>query len=372
MYYWSDFDWLLTVRIRSASAHDLRVEAVSALLALALILPTTFSEFDDRRLALTWAAMLGAVMFAPDRRVGPKLVILVMLGSALLAIPGAFLWGSNHVFETATLAYLTAPLVLFYVASPSVNVSRVLAWVFGFVLVNAAVTIIQGAGFEEHRAAGLMFSPNLSAAFLLIGIVAAFHWRKPWLALPLIIAILFTGSRWASGVAVLVSVGMVVARQVSWPAVLVAWLAAGLVALPSLDVIKGSYRLFGGPGDIAARLEADFVERMPTINTPTLAPQGFTDLTETPHNVPFRMAIETGLVAAALWTILTMWALWRGPRGTLAWWGLLVVFLLSMMEYYTWVGPMGAFWWLFVGIRVGELAGAPGERRLAHRLLLPG
>jgi len=98
------------------------------------------------------------------------------------------------------------------------------------------------------------------------------------------------------------------------------------------------------------------------------------------HNVPLRIAVENGIIAAIIWLGVTGKALLpirrlnlggkrgvrhihndngketavRGLQGdSQAWWLLLGVVLLSLLDYYMWMGHLGGFWWLLVGLRLG-------------------
>jgi len=61
------------------------------------------------------------------------------------------------------------------------------------------------------------------------------------------------------------------------------------------------------------------------------------------HNVPLRMAREAGIAAAAAWLILSAWALTRG-RNTPAWWLMVVILLLSIVDHYTMRVHLGNLW----------------------------
>ena len=62
-----------------------------------------------------------------------------------------------------------------------------------------------------------------------------------------------------------------------------------------------------------------------------------------------RMAAESGVISAVIWVSLSLWALTR-MRYTPAWWLMLAIVLLSMLDHYTWRPHLMGFWFLALGI----------------------
>ncbi len=203
------------------------------------------------------------------------------------------------------------------------------------------------------------------------------------MAMPLIFAVPFTGSRWAAIVCVVLILGLVAARRlplkvlpigvaIAFSILMTMWVAGfranyGLAGLDSVGAMLSPY------DEIAARLA------MPHLPSPL--PRG---VAEHPglHNVPLRIAYENGILAALVWLGVTGKALWTGRRQQLGgepvvrhsrqdysgaktariglewrqmrfgavWWVLLAVVLLSLLDYYAWMGHLGGFWWLTIGV----------------------
>ncbi len=84
-------------------------------------------------------------------------------------------------------------------------------------------------------------------------------------------------------------------------------------------------------------------------------PRGYLAEIIHPHNTVLRIANDLGILAALIWSAITVYALWRRPaRATRAWWLLATVALLSIMDYYIYAGPLAGLWWLLVGRQVKE------------------
>jgi len=238
--------------------------------------------------------------------------------------------------------------------------------------VESVVPSLVGGGISP----GLAPNPNLAAGFLALGIVYLMTTPHKWLSIPLIMALLFTGSRWGLVVVAIILVAMVVTRTISWKPLLAAVgaivITVALVgALTPSGYAVASYDSVGAAFHAAER---GVNGRLAIPHIPSFLPSG---VAEHPglHNVPLRIAVESGIVAAALWVGITGlalvkgwkikgWATWKPPRGLhppeigpesqtrVFWWLLLTLVLLSMLDYYSWMGHLGGFWWLLVGVLV--------------------
>ncbi len=270
---------------------------------------------------------------------------------------------------------------------------------------------------------GLSNNSNLAAGFLALGIVYLLTTPLKWLSVPLLVALLFTGSRWGVAIALAVIVAMAITRSISWrPLVGAAVVIVAAVLFLGAFTPKG-YALAGinSFAGVANAVTADVGSRLAVPHLPTFLPSG---VAEHPglHNVPLRIAVENGLIAAGLWVLITGWALWprvhnnvnhhgttydrdapdndhetinnvhrwllfpvrylffkfkhdtherpdhdRSDQGQhteqihqlppvesvgvpVHRWLLLTLVLLSVLDYYTWMGHLGGFWWLLIGL----------------------
>lgn len=290
------------------------------------------------------------------------LCILIVL-SAVIAIPLSAVFDRNIAASgfQAGLALLLFPLLFVQ------DIKRILYVMIPACYLQAGMMAWQWF-FQEgvFRAPGLAHNANAGSALLLLGaIFLATHPRLKWLAVPLLVAIPFSGSRWTLIIATLVFGLMFLARYVHWRYLLIG-ISVAFIALFSFqhDQIKSAFRVGNAAGvtqttAATIRIGGTHSQERLTASTPVvtpklLIPQGFvnSDL----HNVPLRMAVETGLLSGVAWIAVGMLVLYRRPRYCYAWWMMLAVCLLSLMYYHTWVGPMGAFWWLLVSkLMLGSL-----------------
>ena len=391
-----------------------RAHAAAACFALFLVSSLLVRSFVDPWLGIGWAALgIGAVLSPTKWHLSPILAALVfLLVLHALAIPGSLFWGSGNWELTAGVVIWMAPALLLYLAGSR----QVFAWLTPVFLIHAFLVIYQGftnwhvsrnmVGNELHEtlvregsAQGLANNPNIAAGFLSIGIIYVMTGRHKWLAPPLVMALLFTGSRWALVVTAAVVLALLLTRTISWKAVVGALagvvLAVGLIgALTPFGYTVAGYDSAGGAFRAAER---HVNGRLAIPHIPSFLPSG---VAEHPglHNVPLRIAVESGVAAAILWVGVTGWALfmgWRGkvvtavvgkmngvnptserpPRTPLwpsqwhrgglrtlqpAWWLLLTLVLLSMLDYYAWMGHLGGFWWLLVGLLAKTNVTVPG------------
>lgn len=277
-----------------------------------------------------------------ERR-GPDRVTLALLGimvaSAWLAVPLSLNFEiATH--QTIWLALLTTVL------APLAWVTRlkyVLGWLTPVWLIQAGVSLYQWLAQDTFRVLGLANNQNAGAAFLLLGCIYLLNGntRAKWLILPMVAAMPFTGSRWVGVVAAVVLLGIFVSRYVAWK-----YIALGIAATLAVVVSVGwdeAYQAFHRPNTLDVHLSG--YPGQPDL-PPSWIPRGFYD--SGIHNVPWRMAHETGILSGLAWMGATAWGLWRRPRYDTRWWLLLTIALLSVMYYHVWIGPLGGFWWLLV------------------------
>lgn len=329
-----------------------RSSIAAAWFATALVLQMTNPVLSSWVLVLTWGLMAGGVLIAP-RSIGPRWVyagLLLIIASAFAAIPGTYLWGDSKPVQTAIIALLTAPLIIYYLANNAHVVFRCLQPVW---LIHAGFVLFQGFT-QAGRASGITSNPNPAGAFLVLGAIFFLAGKQKWLALPLIAALPITGARWSVVVLTAIILGMVVSGHLSWRYV-------GFIAVISIILVGFGYGLISENyridemSFIPVNINRDISARMPLIRVPSFAPRGHTDdgyPKETPHNVPLRMSIETGILSGLAWMVITGWALWKGPRGDVGWWLLMGLFALSQFYYFPWIERMGGFWWLLIGWRI--------------------
>lgn len=362
---------------------DTRTTLASACFALYLVAMLTMDSFTSPWLPTGWLALAAGFALAP-KSLGPKPIFFALLGLLLLhalAIPGSILWGSGNWELTAGVVMWMAPAFVLYVA----GTGQTLSWLAPAFLIHAGLIIHNGFTNWHYSGAtliwdgystGLASNSNLAAGFIVLGLVYALAGKSKWLALPLLMALLFTGSRWGIAVGASTILIMALAGHISGRALAVtilgllgAFLLTGLLT-PAGYTISG-HNSFASIGE---SINSSVGSRLAVPHLPSLLPAG---IAEHPglHNVPLRVAFESGVLAAALWVAITGWALIKGvlPKGRvvvtmagagngavrqpqadrrLFWWLLLALAALSMLDYYTWMGHLGGFWWLLVGLLV--------------------
>lgn len=332
-------DW--TVRGRADQIRAIMLQAGAILIALGMTGYATNPSIVTPLLPLSIGAIWLGVILSPCSR--PPLVISVCVAiialSALIAIPLA-----EHLPQTLILAWLTVALV------PLVLVRNKYIWMWftPVWVIHAAMCFWQWYVMDIPRVDGITSNANTASALLLIGCVYLLNGhRLKWTVLPLLVAILFTGSRWTAGVASLILLALFATRYVNWKYIAVgAIVAVGITLLTDWQTIAGTfiYR--------QSTLEAHLMGRgLPNTSTETavlsLIPQGLTD--NGIHSVPWRMMHETGILSGIAWIVASVYGLCRYPKTRDSrWWMLLAVVLISALYYDTWVGPLAGFWWLLV------------------------
>lgn len=349
---------LLTVATLRLFTLD-RTTVASACFALYLVSMLMMKSFASPWLLVGWAA-LGIGFALSDKSIGPRPVFLALVALLVLhvmAIPGSLIWGIGNWELTAGVVLWMAPALLLYVA----GTRQTLTWLIPAIFAHSGLIIYQGFtnwhttgawAIWEGQPTGLANNTGLAAGFLVLGLVYLLTTRAKWLAAPLFMALLFTGSRWGIGVGVAAVLVMAIVGQIDGRTLAFA-IVGLLVAFIALGALTPAPYGIAGQNSFAAMVEAgqtDVGVRLAIPHIPSFLPRG---VAEHPglHNVPLRVAVESGIIAAALWIGITLWALMRWRNGV-AWWVLLTLVALSMLDYYTWMGHLGGFWWLSVGLLV--------------------
>ena len=362
-------------------------------------------HFGDVWLGVGWRGLFGGFLLAPDKRRGPVLYVGAgLLLCHALAIPGSLLWGEGNWEATAAIVLWMAPSLMLL----SAGTTAAFAWLVPAWLVHSALILYAGptswsaAGgvlVDNGGGTGLSHNPNLAAGFLWLGIVCLMTTRFRWLVIPLIPALLFTGSRWGLTVTAVVLLAMVITRIVPFrPLGATILLCATTVVAVALFTPLG-YRVstLDSFAAVAHTVNGEVQARMAVPHIPSVLPRGVAAHPGL-HNVPLRMAVESGILAALVWLGITGWALWpkrgvneqagegqhqppsenasmalseRPDRFGASWWMLLALALLSLLDYYTWMGHLGGFWWLLVGMRLRgrsyKPSSSPDDRPLSAR-----
>jgi len=399
------------------------------------------------------AGVITAGVSLGNRRVFYSLIALLLFHT--LAIPGSLLWGNGNWELTAGVVMWMAPALLLYLAN---DPRRVFEWLVPAWLIHSGIIIYQGftkwglvgeVAVRYGDPSGLSNNSNLDAGFLALGIVYLLTTPLKWLTAPLFVALLFTGSRWGVLVVVGVVLAMAIARTVPWRVLVVAALAM-VVTVGAVGMLTPQSYAVAGVDSFAGvvhSVQVDVGSRLAIPHLPTFLPSG---VAEHPglHNVPLRIAVENGLVAAVIWVLITGWALlqhympqdperctdkhaqpakhhpfinteryykikqfvhnylllpfrwllaglaqspftplkrvqhdnqehdqtidqvhspvvnlhaddqrhndhrgnYKGDNPPVHRWLLLTLVLLSVLDYYTWMGHLGGFWWLLIGL----------------------
>ena len=336
--------------------------AAPAFLALYLMSNILVRSFTDIWLFVGWTALCAGVICGgwSIKRHPVFWGLIALLLFHALAIPGSLIWGIGNWEFTAGVLLWMAPAMLLYLAS---DAQRIFVWLIPAFVLHAILVIFEGLTHwylvndvmvRQGTNTGLTNNPNLAAGFLAIGIVYLMASKRPAfqaLSVPLLIALLFTGSRWGILVPVAVIAVMTLSGAIPWK-VLAGGILALFITIIGVGLIGGGYQI-AGYGSIASAFNpivTDVGVRLAIPHLPTFLPHG---VAEHPglHNVPLRIAVENGIIAAGIWIVITGWALISKDNAQpLYRWLLITLVLLSVLDYYTWMGHLGGFWWLLIGL----------------------
>jgi hypothetical protein len=247
-------------------------------------------------------------------------------------------------------------MVLLVRAAPT---EQVLAWALPGIGVHAALALYQGIAHLGERASGIAANANIAAGLLILGVATLAPTRYRYWAFPLLLALIFTGSRLGLIVAVSLLIGVGIRH--SWRFVLRAIGVMALTAVlffPAVQVVfrKGNaIRL-----DAVSRVSPSRLAAVPQVSPsnvspprvglPGVLPAGYAGDFGL-HNVPLRLWVELGALGSLVWAGMSLWGLTR-RLWTPAWWCLLALVGLSTLDYYTWVPlSVSAFWWLAIRLQ---------------------
>ncbi len=343
-----------------------------ALFAVSLAIPLTNHSLASPLLLVAWMALAAGILISHRPAQFSKVMSIpigIIVVSAFLAIPGSLLLGDGKVIQSAILAIFTATTAVYFFSFAGQR--TFLALIPGWIL-QAIWVIAQKAAVMTPS--GFTGNPNVAAGFMLMGIIYISQTRIRWLSIVLAFALPLTDARWAMIVYIGLLTAMAIRRVVPWRylfvsfllsmvAIVVPWhfITAGLGPETVALKIPTPATLLSGRNNnndnLLQAIRQDIALRLPVLRVPTLNPRGFTDDGpghETPHNVPLRMAIESGVPSALAWLWLTFSALRRGGTRKPEWWMLLAISMLSMMYYYPWGPIMGGWWFLLIGMLVKE------------------
>jgi len=328
----------LYVVVASIKADPIQ-HAAAAMIATALSIFVFAPPLISDLMITGWVLLLAGIIFS--RHQMPPVPILVgaaiIVASAITAAVVAY--DSVWAGQTVVLAGLTAVLCpLVFVRNPAIFQWLIPSWVMH------GVWSLLDSFVATGRVTGLSDNANIASAFLLIGFIYLSNGnsRLKWLVIPLVAALPFTGSRWATLVMAALLIGMFGGRYLPWRYLLVG-IGLTILAVSVLQwgaIFDGYYR--------PSTMSIHIIGEGPQYAAPTESrwvPRGFWD--SGIHNVPWRMANETGLVSAIAWIGVSLYGLAR-DRGSPRWWMLMAIVLISMMYYHTWVGALGGFWWLLI------------------------
>ncbi len=286
---------------------DMRAEATAAFAGVAVVasvlMPTVYSLW----LPAMWLALAGAVLTSRTRSLGAPwaaVSIGTILVAHLVAIPFA---SAEQVANTAGHAILMLPLAALYVIGPQ---PRVWAWLAGFGLIQAGA-VAAGSLAGAIRAGGLTpHNPNLAAGVLVFTAIYFVHRRSPLALIPLA-AILFTGSRWASVVALVIILAMLAKDRITVRRIIGAGvIVVALGAASQWGPVHDGYRLNGLVG-LAGQAVHDASVRLELSPLPSFIPQG--SVPSRQHSTVIRIAVETGILSAVAWLALTLAGLVAKP-----------------------------------------------------------
>ena len=361
---WPYWVQMLCARLFVSIVNMDRRALAAPFLALYFTASLLLRSFDSMWLPIGWMA-LGSGFVIAGWSIKPRAAfwgLVLLLVFHALAIPGSLLWGNDNWELTMGALLWMTPNILLFASRATLSV---FAWLMPAVFVHAGLilwhgltawTWVDGVLVRQGAHTGLSHNKNLAAGFLAIGIIYLMTTRFRWLSLPLVVALLFTGSRWGLLVTVMVLIAMMVTKRVSWRPLM------GVVVVVTATVLllgwltPSPYAIVGYDSFASAAYSArDNIQgRIAVPHIPSLLPRG---VAEHPglHNVPLRLAVENGVQAAMVWVGITVWALTRRRLST-EWWLLLTVVMLGLLDYYTFQGGHLPYWWMLIGLVAGASA----------------
>lgn len=322
--------------------------------ALAVTFFLVTRGFRGHELYLGWA-FLGIAFGLSRKSIGNKWVftgLLFLLGSQALAIPGSIWWGRGYWEMTLYHTVWIIPFILLYLLNVG---EKVYLWLIPILLLHSSFIILENLvnnfGVTDSRI-GLLDNANPSAALLTIGIVFLLNTKFRGITPLLVVALFLNGQRSGLGsLAIMITILTLVSLVKRQWAVLLGILivvGVGLSILISSDYgdkasVWSGNTLDRGLDDIGIRWEST--------DLPSIWPKGLTH-SKGLHALVQRIAVELGIFAAIVWTIITAYSLLQKPWFNLSWWTLLSMVVISITEYSMFLGPLAALWWLTIGLRI--------------------
>lgn len=340
--------------------------------------------FFFARFYYPWAGLgilsLTAAYWVSYKSWGPFLEALAVASVPIawvVAAVGAAVWGFNFFDASMMLMLWWASMFMVYGMRHS---TAVFAFLVPVAWVHAGATIIAGVS-GQLRPFMLADSANVSGGFL--ALISIYLMTGPFriLAIPLIWAMAFTGSRLAAIVFAVVLVAMVLKKVVPWRFAVLTVLAVVVLSIPFSETVTKSYRVYpllSPPASISGdikrhltRAASDIEDRTSWIpeetvkNNPEfgwqasawllgLAPMGFMGANDI-HSVPLRMIYELGVLPTVVWLGISLFALWVRPRFNASWWMLVAFLGLTVLDYYAWMPfTISIIWWILMAIRLRD------------------
>ena len=326
--------------------------------------------------ALMWLALGLALIVSPKARPQPLvfgLLVCFLLFQALGIVwtQDQHLWAINHTLWVA-------PFLGFYFLRS--HVAAVLRWLAYFYAVPA-LAIYAEAAITLTRADGIALTKNAAGGAMAVAatVVASGHWAGAYFFLG---AAALTGSRTGLAVAVVCTLGVWISQKRARASLVLVGALAAIVGLAF--AVRPDYLVHSGvPRERLGEYFVREIKLRHVMSEPVRVRPFGPVASDGLHNTAIRQAVEIGVPAAALWLGLTGWALWRRPRFTPVWWVLGALALISMNDYYVWLGQLAPLWWLLVGRSQvstslyrrlarrfpagARVDGPPGERTVALR-----
>lgn len=345
---------LPSIPIRSLTVQDLRVIGSDTCIAVAVTLQFLDPSIYSILTGFIFGVLFLGVMLRPLPNKGAgKLIyggICLILGSVVVALPvSAFL---GNLAPTLILAALTLLGWLYFYGAPD---SRIFYYLIPLWVTHCGLAIYQWFVQDQNRVIGLTPNANATAGMLLLAAIWIMHTRFKWGAIPFVVAMLFTGSRWTVVVAVFVLGAIFLFQSVPRK-----WLLPGLAGIIALVVLLNltslfiGFRIIDGLEENVAKFADDTAFRLDLAAAREggaiwwLIPKGFVD--SGMHSLPIRLAFETGVISALAWIALTAWTIKKASYREAPFWMIVTVGLLSVMYYHIWLGPNGAMWWILLSV----------------------
>lgn len=346
----------------------------SPLIFLAVVLLTIVIIAPVNTYFTAWTCIVVAFVLS-KRSIGDKVICGALVTLILLRY-----WsisrseGEPYFYLTIAFFVFTLPLFLLYFVTVS---TKILNWIIPFFLAGAAFIwyqVIVLCGAPE----GLAGNRNPSGGILVLGIVYLFSLKNrlaTLLTIPLISAVLITGSR--QSFLMLVVVSTLLAIALLWQKTplksivlgsLVVIVGSGLLTLLGHNLTQmkcteeinpvSSTAVERATGILRFDLGQPLKETITRATAPEpfpLLPKGEFYVPNRMHDIPLHTFATLGVFGGLAWIFVMLYALIRKPYFTPLFWVFVTVLALSAFDYY-WLQPAaGIYWWLILGLRSREI-----------------